>query len=65
MGATLDWRTVGKIYDALDDLLLPHRFSLIVYDGNTHPDVAAHIARWEFLFSNGNDFTTIWPSLIG
>ena len=45
MGATLDWRTVGKIYDALDDLLLPHRFSLIVYDGNTDPDVAAHIVR--------------------
>ena len=45
VGAALDWRTVGKIYDALDDLLLPHRFSLIVYDGNTDPDVAAHITR--------------------
>ena len=45
VGTALDWRTVGKIYDALDDLLLPHRFSLIVYDGKTDPDVAAHISR--------------------
>ncbi len=44
-GAALDWRTVGAIYDALDDLLLPYRFSLIVMDANTDPDVAAHIAR--------------------
>jgi predicted nucleotidyltransferase len=45
IGAALDWRTVGKIYDALDDLLLPYRFSLILFDRNTDPDVAAHIAR--------------------
>ncbi len=45
MGEALDWRTVGKIYDALDDLLLPYRFSLILFDRNTDPDVAAHIAR--------------------
>ena len=45
MGTALDWRTVGKIYDALDDLLLPHRFSLIVYDRNTDAEVAAHINR--------------------
>ena len=45
VGAALDWRTVGKIYDALDDLLLTYRFSLIVYDGNTDPEVAAHIIR--------------------
>jgi predicted nucleotidyltransferase len=44
-GETLDWRTVGKIYDTLDDLLLPYRFSLILFDLNTDPDVAAHIAR--------------------
>jgi uncharacterized protein len=44
-GATLDWRTIGKIYDALDDLLLPHRFSLVVDDAATDPDVAAHIRR--------------------
>lgn len=45
VGEALDWRTVGKIYDALDDLLLPHRFSLILLDRNTDPDVAAHIER--------------------
>ena len=45
VGAGLDWRIVGKIYDALDDLLLPHRFSLIVYDETTDPEVAAHIQR--------------------
>lgn len=45
VGNPLDWRTIGKIYDALDDLLLPHRFSLIVYDESTDPEVAAHIVR--------------------
>lgn len=45
VGEALDWRTVGKIYDALDDLLLPYRFSLILFDRNTDPDVAAHVAR--------------------
>jgi len=45
VGESLDWRTIGKIYDALDDLLLPHRFSLVVYDKNTDSEVGAHIAR--------------------
>lgn len=44
-GELLDWRVVGQIYEALDDLLLPYRFSLIVLDWNTDPEVAAHIAR--------------------
>lgn len=44
-GAALDWRTVGRLYDALDDLMLPYRFSLIQLDANTDADVAAHIAR--------------------
>lgn len=44
-GSGLDWRTVGRIYDALDDLLLPYNFSLIRHDADTDPDVAAHIAR--------------------
>jgi predicted nucleotidyltransferase len=44
-GGALDWRSVGKIYDALDDLLLPYRFSLILFDRNLDPDVAAHIER--------------------
>ena len=41
----LDWRTVGRIYDALDDQLLPYRFSLILFDRNTDPDVAGHVTR--------------------
>jgi predicted nucleotidyltransferase len=45
VGANLNWRIVGKVYDALDDLLQPYRFSLIVYDKNTDPEVAAHIKR--------------------
>ena len=45
VGAGLDWRLVGRIGDALDDLLLPYRFSLIVFDESTDPDVAAHIQR--------------------
>lgn len=44
-GEGLDWRTLGRMYQALDDLLLPYRFSLVRYDSDTDPDVAAHIAR--------------------
>jgi uncharacterized protein len=44
-GKALDWRLLGRIYDALDDLLLPYTFSLIRYDDSTDPEVAAHIAR--------------------
>jgi predicted nucleotidyltransferase len=44
-GHGLDWRTLGRIEDALDELLLPYNFSLIRHDAETDPDVAAHIAR--------------------
>jgi uncharacterized protein len=44
-GEHLDWRMIGRIYDALDDLLLPYRFSLVAYGAATDPDVAGHIAR--------------------
>jgi predicted nucleotidyltransferase len=44
-GATLDWRVVGRIYGALEDLPLPYRFSLINHDSSLDPEVAAHIAR--------------------
>lgn len=44
-GSELDWRTVGRVYAALDDLLLPYRFSLIVLDADTDAEVAAHVAR--------------------
>lgn len=44
-GGALDWRVIGRIYDTLDDLLLPYRFSLIIHDQTTDPAVADHIAR--------------------
>jgi uncharacterized protein len=45
IGAALNWRIVGRVDDALDDLMLPYRFSLVIYDSSTDPEVAAHIAR--------------------
>ncbi len=45
VGERLDWRTIGRMYDELDDLLLPFRFSLVHYGAATDPDVAGHIAR--------------------
>jgi len=44
-GRGLDWRTISRIEDALDELLLPYNFSLIRHDAETDPEVAAHIAR--------------------
>src|SRR6266404_5578873 len=45
VGIGLSWRILGKIEDGLDDLLLPYKFSLIIYDDKTDPAVAAHIRR--------------------
>ena len=36
---------LGKIENELDDLLLPYKFSLIIYDEKTDSAVAAHIQR--------------------
>lgn len=44
-GAGLDWRVLGRIEDALDDLLLPYTFSLLHHHERTDPEVAGHIAR--------------------
>lgn len=44
-GPGLDWRTLGRIDDALDDLLLPYRFSLVLADERLDASVAAHISR--------------------
>jgi len=44
-GAGLDWRTLGRVEDALDDLFLPYSFSLLIYDATTDAEVAAHIQR--------------------
>ncbi len=50
VGKGLTWRTLGRIEDALDDLLLPYRFSLVIYDDKTDPAVAAHIQRVGYPF---------------
>jgi predicted nucleotidyltransferase len=44
-GSDLNWRIIGQIYDTLDDLLLPYRFSLIQFGESTDPTVKDHIAR--------------------
>jgi predicted nucleotidyltransferase len=45
IGDNLNWRTVGRIDSALDDLPVPHRFSLVRFGKRTDPEVAAHIRR--------------------
>jgi len=50
VGVGLTWRVLGKIEDALDDLLLPYKFSLIIYNDKTDPAVAAHIRRVGYSF---------------
>jgi|SRR6266850_3669630 len=45
VGTGLTWRMLGGIEDALDDLLLPYKFSLVLYDDKTDPGVTAHIER--------------------
>ena len=54
IGGALDWRTVGKIDDTLDDLLLPYQFSLIIFDPKTDPAVAAQIRRVGLAFYEKN-----------
>jgi hypothetical protein len=44
-GTTLHWRVLGRMEDALDDLLLPHRFSLVIQNEDLDAAVAAHIQR--------------------
>src|SRR5437763_4771342 len=45
VGVGLSWRILGRIEDVLDDLMLPYKFTLIIYDDKTDPAVAAHIRR--------------------
>lgn len=45
VGSDLDWETVGQINSALDDLPIPYRFSLIMFNERTDSEVAAHIRR--------------------
>ena len=45
IGDKLDWRALGRIDSALDDLSLPYCFSLIIFNDRTDSEVAAHIRR--------------------
>lgn len=49
-GDGLDWRALGRIEDALDDLLLPYTFSLLHHDERMDAEVAAHIGRVGVVF---------------
>lgn len=51
-GPDVDWRVLGRIEDALDDLLLPYTFSLVAHNATTYPDLAAHIGRASIPFYN-------------
>jgi len=44
-GSGLDSRMVGSIADELDDLLLPYRFDLSIFNRIVHPDLVEHIGR--------------------
>jgi predicted nucleotidyltransferase len=44
-GARLDDRTLNRIANDLDDLLLPWQFDLCHFDRLTHQDLVAHIRR--------------------
>jgi predicted nucleotidyltransferase len=50
LGRNLTQRTVDRLYEELDDLPIPHEFSLVLSDQMTDPDVAAHIARVGVVF---------------
>lgn len=45
VGVGLDWRTIGKIETALDDVPTPYSFSLVVFDARLDADISAHICR--------------------
>jgi predicted nucleotidyltransferase len=44
-GEGLDWRVLGRIEEALDDLLLPYTFSLLHHHERTDAAVSKHIVR--------------------
>ena len=45
VGDNLDWRTIGQIASAFDDLPIPYCFSLILLSERTDSEVAADIHR--------------------
>ncbi|WP_136064807.1 nucleotidyltransferase domain-containing protein [Modicisalibacter radicis] len=49
-GCSLSWRDLQQVEVALDDLLLPYRFDLSLYDQIDNPDLLAHIGRVGIVF---------------
>jgi len=49
-GRALNWRDLQQLELALDDLLLPYRFDLSLYDQIDNPDLLAHVARVGIVF---------------
>lgn len=45
VGSDLDLRELGRIADAFYESSLPYEFSLIQYNADTDPSVAAHVKR--------------------
>jgi len=43
VGDNLDWRTIGQIESAFDDLPLPYCFSLVLLSERTDSEVAAAV----------------------
>jgi len=56
-GNRLDQAVVGRIDDALDDLLLPYRFDLSIFATITHEDLLDHINRVGFTLYEREDKT--------
>jgi predicted nucleotidyltransferase len=49
-GNNLDLMTLNQISLMLDDLLLPYKFDLSIYDFLTHTDILEHIKRVGIIF---------------
>lgn len=45
IGPNLDEKTLSRIDERFEELLLPYRFDLSIYDRIDHPDLIGHIQR--------------------
>ena len=56
----IDLQTFSKIILRLDDLLLPNKFDLSIYDHITNPDLLSHIKRiGQVLYQNNATIASI------
>jgi predicted nucleotidyltransferase len=54
LGAALDQPTLARIADALDNLLLPYRIDLSIFEKITETDILGHIQRVGVTFYEKN-----------